>query len=176
MFLAAEFSRRGIPFKSVPELRMDGAIVSSSLIREKIAMGDLENANAMLNARPALYGEVTHGRQLAGRVLGAPTANLTIEYGILPPNGVYATVSEVDGKRYPAVTNIGVSPTFDCSGERRIETHIIGFSGDLYCRKLTVELAAKIRDEKKFSSPSALEAQIRLDCEEAIGILSERKL
>lgn len=175
-FLAAEFKRRGIAFKSVPELRIGGAVVSSSLIREKVAAGDLEAATAMLNARPGLYGEVIHGHQVAGRVLCAPTANLKIEYGVLPPNGVYATLAEVDGRRFPAVTNIGVSPTFTDSGERRIETHIIGFSGNLYQRKLTVELAKKIRDEQKFSTASALEEQIRMDCEKTVGILSKGEL
>ena len=128
----------------------------------------------MLGAVPGLYGEVVPGFQVAKRKLQAPTANLRIEYGVLPPDGVYAGMATVGDKRFPAVTNIGVSPTFEYSDERRVETHIIGFSGDLYRRKLTVELVEKLRDEKKFPSIQALGEQIRSDCEKTIGILAGR--
>ena len=173
-FLTTELARRGIAFAAVPELQMDGSIVSSSLIREKIADGRLDEATAMLGTVPGLYGEVVPGFQVAKRKLQAPTANLRIEYGVLPPDGVYAGMATVGDKRFPAVTNIGVSPTFEYSDERRVETHIIGFSGDLYRRKLTFELVEKLRDEKKFPSIQALGEQIRSDCEKTIGILAGR--
>lgn len=171
-FLAADLERRGIAFNAVREVQMGGSIVSSSLIREKIAAGRLDEAAAMLGTHPGLYGEVVPGFQIAERELHAPTANLHLEYGILPPDGVYAGMTTVGNQRFPAVTNIGFAPTFQYSGERRIETHIIGFSDDLYRRKLIVELFEKIRDEKKFSSVPALEKQIRNDCEKTIGIFA----
>ena len=173
-FLAADLKKRNIAFDAVPEVQIDGSLVSSSLIREKIAAGRLDEAAVMLDAPPALYGEVVPGFQIAERALHAPTANLRLEYGILPPDGVYAGMTTLEDKLFPAVTNIGFSPTFGDSGIRRIETHIVGFSGDLYGRKLVVELFEKIRDEQKFSSVPALKKQIRSDCDKTIGIFAVR--
>jgi len=171
-FLAAELERRGIAFRAVPELHAGARIVSSSIIREAIASGDLAGARAMLGSRPALYGTVESGHRVAGRLLHAPTANLHVEFGVLPPDGVYASCAVVDGDSFPAVTNIGLSPTFGDTGERRVETHLIGFSDRLYDRKITVELIAKLRDEKRFASPEKLAEQIRTDMDNALKALT----
>jgi riboflavin kinase/FMN adenylyltransferase len=171
-FLAAELARRNIAFNAVPELRMNGTIISSSAIREAVAVGDISFAADMLGVFPALYGEVESGFGIAGSELHMPTANIRVDFGILPPDGVYAGRTELDGKTFPAVINIGFSPTFGGTPERRVECHIIGFSGDLYRRKLAVELAARLRDERKFASAEELAKQIRLDRERALEILS----
>ena len=173
-FLAAELKRRGIAFSAVPELRMNGVIVSSSGIREAVAAGKLDAAEAMLGTPPCLYGEVEKGFGIAERELHAPTANIRVDFGILPPDGVYAGLAEVDGRKFAAVTNIGFAPTFGGTNERRVECHLIGFSGNLYRRRIAVELAAKLRGERKFASVSELAKQIAADREKALGLLSGR--
>ncbi len=170
-FLAGELKRRGVAFKAIPELRIGNEIVSSSMIRDAIAAGDLRLASSMLGSSPKLYGTVECGHRLAGRVLHAPTANLHVEFGVLPPDGVYAVRAVAGGKVFPAVANIGLSPTFGDGNGRRVETHIPDFSGDLYRQKLEVEIVAKLRDEKRFTAPAELEAQIRADIVNAMRLL-----
>ena len=171
-FLDAELRRRGIAFSAVPELQMNGAIVSSSSIRDAIASGDLAGASEMLGTAPCLYGEVVTGYGVAGKSLNAPTANLRVDFGVLPPDGVYAGWVDLAGQRFAAVTNIGFSPTFGGTAERRVETHLIGFSGDLYHRSLAVEIAVRLRPEQRFSSIGELERQIRNDRRQAFELLS----
>lgn len=173
MFLARGLERRGIAFRAVPEVRIDGVVVSSSCIREAVATGDLAGAARMLGDFPCLYGEVEPGFRIAERQLHAPTANLRTDFGVLPPDGVYAGWTELGGKRFPTVTNIGFSPTFGGTAERRVESHLIGFSGDLYRKRLAVKIAAKLRDERRFVSVSELERQIKADRAKAAEIFSE---
>jgi len=171
-FLAEELSLRGIAFEAVPELRMNGAIVSSSGIRDAVASGDIAGASEMLGVPPRLYGEVVPGCGIAGKKLNAPTANLRVDFGVTPPDGVYAGRADIDGKRFAAVINIGFSPTFG-GAERRVECHLIDFSGDLYRRQLAVEIAVRLRDEQRFPSIGDLERQIRIDRKRAMELLSK---
>lgn len=171
-YLAAELARRGIAFNPVPEVSFEGLIVSSSLIRNTITAGELDLAMAMLGDYPTLCGEVVHGAGLAGALLNTPTANMYPEFGILPPNGVYATLTTIDGRVYPSVTNIGNAPTFERGGERWTETHLLNFSGELYQRKMTVALVVKLRAEKKFRSAADLKKQIGADIAKAEKILT----
>ena len=120
-----------------------------------------------------MYGEVVPGRGVAGKMLNAPTANLRVDFGVTPPDGVYAGRADVDGKRLVAVINIGFSPTFGGSAERRVECHLVGFSGDLYRQRLAVEIAVRLRGERLFPSIGELERQIRADRKLAIELLSK---
>ena len=172
-FLGTELARRQVAFTAVPELEIDGGVVSSSAIRDAVAGGDLDRAERMMGAPVCLYGEVEPGCRIATAILETPTANLHVDYGVLPPDGVYATWGEVDGRRCPAITNIGVSPTFEQNGGvRRVETHLLGFSGDLYRRQMKIELKKKLRDEVRFSSPADLKRQIAADRAQALQILT----
>lgn len=171
-FLAWMLRRRGIAFDAVPELRVNGSIVSSSGIRDAIASGDLAGASERLGTPPCLYGEVVTGCGIAGKKLDAPTANLRVDFGVLPPDGVYAGWTDLDGKRYVVVINIGFSPTFGGTAERRVECHLVGFSGDLYGRRLAVEIVIRLRAEQRFSSIGELERQIRADRKKAVELLS----
>ena len=109
-----------------------------------------------------IEGTVIKGQQL-GRRLGFPTANIDAE-GLAVENGVYASTVELDGRRYVAMSNVGVRPSVD--GKRRLlETYLFDFDGDLYGRCLTVELGCKIRDERKFSSVDELKDRLKLDAE-----------
>ena len=113
--------------------------------------------------RTVIEGVVKHGRRL-GRELGFPTANLAVPADIVAADGVYRSRAEVDGKTYDAMSNLGRNPSVG-GVERRLETHIFGFSGELYGRLLRVELLEKIRDERKFATVEELRAQIKKDKE-----------
>ena len=108
-----------------------------------------------------IEGVVTHGRQL-GRELGFPTANMEVEDTDGIESGVYESYVEVGGVEYKAMSNLGNNPSVG-GGRRHLETHIFDFSGDLYGRKLRVELRRKIRDERKFDSLEELRHQIEED-------------
>lgn len=110
-----------------------------------------------------LSGTVEHGKAL-GRTVGMPTANLRVDEGcILPEAGVYATVSEIDGEKHLSVTNIGVRPSVDDSPVWTVESHIVGFSGDLYGEKLTLTVLQRIRSQMKFSSLDEVKKQVEAD-------------
>ncbi len=139
----------------------DGKVlpVSSTLLRKYISGGQLDKAYSLSGHHFAVCEEVIHGRQF-GRSVGLPTANQLPRDGfLLPPDGVYATYCKIDGKYYPAVTNLGKRPTFFGEGKRNSETHILGFSGDLYGKKLAVGFISLIRGEKKFGSADELVAE-----------------
>ena len=109
-----------------------------------------------------IEGEVIHGQQL-GRKMGFPTANIDAATVQLP-NGVYASTVEIDGKSYRAMSNIGVRPSVD-GRQRLLETYVFGFTGDLYGRRLAVQLDERIRDERRFASIDELQAQLESDAE-----------
>ena len=167
--LVAYCRQRNIDFVPVPEVEDRGVTVSSSVIRQLIRDGKLSEACALAGRPPQLHGKVVSGMKVAGKELSAPTANLEMDCGILPPDGVYAGSAELDGKFYPAVLNIGLAPTYNVT-VRRIEIHFIGYSGNLYDRELTVYLEKFIRSIRRFSSPEELKAQIMADIAEACGI------
>jgi riboflavin kinase/FMN adenylyltransferase len=124
----------------------------------------------MLGRHFSLEGRVVLGDQ-RGRTLGFPTANLKVQpEQAMPRDGIYATLAHIGNRVLPSVTNIGVRPTFD-GLKRLIETFIFDFHEDIYRRKLTIELAARLRDEMKFKSAEELKEQMARDCEKARTIL-----
>ena len=146
---------------SVPLLDLSVVEVSSSLIRWLIAHGRVRDAAICLGRGYAVRGEVVKGYQ-RGRTIGVPTANLRVTDQLVPPEGVYAGRSTIDGTTYGAAISIGTMPTF---GEnlRQIEAHLIGFAGDLYGKVIEVELADWIREQWKFAGVDALKAQMARD-------------
>lgn len=135
---------------------------SSSRIRELIKNGDVKEANKMLSTPYTICGEVKKGRQ-DGEALGFPTANLELNEYLIPKFGVYSSDVELEnGERYKAAVNIGIRPTFD-EQIPLLEAHILDFSGDLYGKKIHVELNDFIRDEKKFNNIEELKQQIKKD-------------
>jgi riboflavin kinase/FMN adenylyltransferase len=146
---------------------LDGKRVSSTLIRERIASGDLDAAGQMLGRAWALTGKIARGDGL-GQKLGFPTANLEVAGLALPPNGVYAAQALAQGQSHRAVVNIGIRPTLkNPPPQLRVEAHLLNFAGDLYGRELEIVFGEKLRDEKKFASLEELKAQIARDIEEA---------
>ncbi len=155
-------------------LATDGATVSSTAIREALSAGRPRDAAAMLGHWHRIEGPVIGGEQ-RGRVLGYPTANMSIE-GLHPPrHGVYAVLVDVrDGPHrgsYHGAASLGVRPMF---GENtpNIETFLFDFSGDLYGATLSVALVEWLRGEEKFDSLDALIAQMDADCARARSILA----
>lgn len=145
-----------------------GQIVSSTLIRKLIAYGDVEIANTLLGHDYPLTGIVEGGLQ-RGRELGFPTANLAIEaHRLIPANGSYCGYALLNGQKYPAVCNIGLSPTFGDQVRKRVEVHLLNYNGpDFYGNSLTMHFTHKLREEKKFPNLQALIAQIEADCQKA---------
>jgi len=138
---------------------LDG--VSSTNVRNLLRDGDVESAARLLGRPPELEGTVVLGDQRGG-TLGYPTANLSVPADLLvPAYGIYAGAAL--GHR--AAISIGVNPHYG-GDERRIEPHLLDFEGDLYGRRLVVELWRRLRDERAFSSEAELVAQITRDVEE----------
>ncbi|MBI2373486.1 MAG: riboflavin biosynthesis protein RibF [Deltaproteobacteria bacterium] len=154
----------------VPAFELDGLPVSSSRIRGLLEDGDASGAARLLGAPHELFGPVVEGDR-RGRLVGVPTANLAPGEELVPRAGVYATVTTLpDGARLPSVTNVGMRPTFG-GQELRVETHVLGFEGDLYTKWIRVALVDRIRDERRFDGLEALVAQIRDDMARARAIL-----
>jgi len=149
-------------------------VVSSTSIRNLISEGEIDKANKLLGYQFYLRGEIVEGER-RGRSLGFPTMNLSTNWEILPKVGVYATFTELFGKKYNSITNIGFRPTF---GENRlmIETHILDFDQDIYGKEAKVEFVERIRDEKKFGSVDQLVEQIKRDIDQVEKILNEKSL
>jgi riboflavin kinase/FMN adenylyltransferase len=139
--------------------------VSSTNIRNLLRDGDVESAARLLGRPPELEGTVVLGDQRGG-TLGYPTANLSVPADLLvPAYGIYAGAAL--GHR--AAISIGVNPHYG-GDERRIEPHLLDFEGDLYGRRLVVELWRRLRDERAFSSEAELVAQITRDVEETRAV------
>ena len=107
-----------------------------------------------------------------GRTIGIPTANIDSQRELLPRVGVYATrVVLDDGRVIASVTNVGLRPTFQGEGVR-VEAHLFDFDGDLYGRRVRLDVLARLRDEKRFNGIDALVAQIHEDVAAAKAILA----
>ena len=140
-----------------------GKVVSSTVIRDMLE-SHFYIANEMLGNPYFLYGEVVHGKHLGGRVIGFPTINQQIPGNkLVPVFGVYASRVYIDGCYYRGISNLGKKPTIQGSHETGLETHILGYNGDLYGRDIRTELLYFIRPEEKFSNIEDLKKQIQND-------------
>ncbi len=153
-----------------PMLR-EGEVVSSTAIRSALSQGDMIKVSRLLGRRFTLSGEVAKGDQ-RGRTLGFPTANLVPDLEqALPPDGVYTTRAFVGETAYPAVTNIGIRPTFG-DGKRIVEVHILDFEDrELYGHEIMIELVQRLRGEVRFSGADELKAQMKRDVEQTRALL-----
>lgn len=154
-------------------VQLDGRMVSSTRIRGLIEAGDLEKTNEYLGRYFSFGGRVIHGDH-RGRTLGFPTANLAIgPHRAMLPNGAYAVLVWLKGKRYNGIANIGDNPTFEgCN--RRLEVNILDFSQNIYDAAITVQFVAKLREQKKFSGIDALIKQLRADEINARKLLADK--
>jgi riboflavin kinase/FMN adenylyltransferase len=163
--LAGLCAAAGLGFTVLPAVRVGSAEVSSSRIRAALLGGDVEEA-ATLCARPhRLVGSVRAGAG-RGRTIGFPTANLDRLQTLAPGDGVYAVRVPVGGATFPGAANVGPNPTFGDMA-RKVEVHLIGFTGDLYDQTLAVDFIKRLRDTRPFASAAELVDQLRRDVEQA---------
>ena len=169
--LASLCHSAGATLEVVEPVSEGDVIVSSSSIRRAIGEGRLQDAVAMLGHAYQVSGRVVAGAQ-RGREIGFPTANLAEVANLLPPDGVYAGVCDAGGTSFPAAVHLGPNPTF---GEqlRKLEVHLVGYSGSLYDAELAVELLAEVRGTRTFSGREALVTQLQQDVARVVAIADE---
>lgn len=160
--LAGFCEQEGLCCRVVPQQELYGVRISSTHIRALLEQGKLQEAAGFLGHPHILTGTVAAGKQL-GRTIGIPTANLSYPRELLMlPHGVYACRVQWDGACYNAMTNIGTRPTVSGTGVT-VESHLLGFSGDLYGKTIQVSFYEYLRPEHKFPNLSCLEKQIEKD-------------
>lgn len=162
-FLKENEEKYGYHLHVLEPYKIDGNVVSSTLIRNYIAIGAVDYCPAYMGRYYSIGGTVVVGNKL-GRTMGFPTLNITIDDSMVTPsNGVYITYCAIDGRRYESITNVGIKPTIG-KYKKNVETHIFDFNQDIYGKEIRVEFILKIRDEQKFDGVNQLSAQIKKDC------------
>jgi len=159
-------ARYGFRAEKIDPVRYKDFVVSSTRIRRLVQEGRVDEAGALLGHHYFIDGEVARGAG-RGRTIGFPTANLDTANDLLPPAGVYATTIAIDGVVLPAITNIGVRPTFGDTDRILVETHVFDLDADLYGQTLRLSFVQRLRDERPFPDVDALKAQIEADCRSA---------
>jgi riboflavin kinase / FMN adenylyltransferase len=155
----------GFTIAAATLLELEGTPISSSAIRSRLDDGDVAWAARAMGRPFQLTGTVVKGEG-RGRTIGVPTANLDVPAGLMVPgNGVYAGHAVAGEQLWPAVTNVGVRPTFDGTS-RSVEVHLLDADEDLYGRELGFRFLHRIRGEQRFDGPDQLVARIQLDIEE----------
>ena len=161
--LRAWCAERGVGCDIIPKVELRGVTVSSTHIRALAGEGYMEAAAAFLGHPYALTGTVRHGKHLGTEEL-FPTVNLMPEpWRALPRFGVYAAHALPSGSACAGVTNVGVRPTVEDDDRVTVETHLVGFDGDLYEKEIRVEFLRYLRPERKFGSMAELHGQIERD-------------
>lgn len=151
--------------EKLPEFNSEYGRVSSTTIRHSILEGDLERAGNMLGYHYYLAGTIVEGNHI-GRKIGFPTANVhpMNPYKLIPMNGVYAIRTELKGKTYNGMLNIGFRPTIDsASAVKTIEAHLFDVSGDFYDEQVVIHFVKRVRDEMKFKGIDELKRQLKKD-------------
>ncbi len=175
VFLEENADKYGYKYFCIPALTDENDVVSSTLIKKLLSVGEVERANRLLRSRLARSGVVNQGDQV-GRTIGFPTANIEYPEQIVKlPYGVYcgkvnlASVSSCNNE-YKVVLNWGIKPTVSSVAKPLLEAHIIGFNGNLYGQEIEIEIDRKIREEKKFNSLEELKEQIKKDMEACLKL------
>jgi riboflavin kinase/FMN adenylyltransferase len=155
--------KNGFDVLIIPPVQYRGEVVSSTIIRREVAEGDVSHAGRLLGRPFALTGEVISGTG-TGRKFTFPTLNLATEQELLPARGVYITRTLFEGEKcsHRSVTNIGMRPTFNGSS-LSVETHLLDFQPTTTPKRIEVRFWKRLREEKKFSGPEELRAQIARD-------------
>lgn len=170
VLLERHLATRGIKTASIAAVVDAGGVpISSSRIRDALALGDVAGANAMLGAPWTVRGQVVHGDK-RGRLLGFPTANMVLPADNLLRHGIYAVRVRIGSTWHGGVASFGRRPTFD-DGAPRLETFVFDFCADLYGQILDIVFAGWVRGEEKFATVEALVAQMQRDTEKSRAIL-----
>ena len=163
--LARGAAELGMGWDIIPAVAVDGVTVSSTRIRSLLEEGRAEEAGRLLGRPFSIAGTIAHGKGLGSRI-GRPTLNL-LPGGdqLIPARGVYVAAAELAGRRFPAVTNVGVRPTVDRDGGVTVESHLLEAEGDFYGESCRVSLLKRLRPEEEFPGLRELQAQIAADAE-----------
>lgn len=166
----------GFGFERVEPLKVNGKTISSSLIRDRLATGNVAEANDLLGYQYFVFGRVAFGNQI-GKNIGFPTANIQIKdsHKMLPCNGVYIVKVNWNSYDYYGMCNIGIRPTINKSNFT-FEVHLFDFYHDIYNDYLTVFFLDRIRDEKKFNSLQELESQLQTDKKITLDFLKRNRI
>ena len=157
----------GFEVHAHPAVVVDGERVSSTAVREALALGDLDHAARLLGRPYAICGRVVHGAK-RGRGMGFPTANVRLARRKPALTGIFAVKCEGAATRgLEGVASLGMNPAVAQNGPATLEAFLFDFQGDLYGRRLSIEFLKKLRDEAPFASLDDLVAQIRRDCDTA---------
>ena len=155
----------GFTLEECDTVLADGEPVTSERIIFELAKGTLAKANELLGHPYLIIGEVMHGKAI-GRTVGMPTANIGYKpYKQLPADGVFGTISDIDGKFVKGLTNIGKRPSVDNFDYVTIEDFLLDFSGDLYGKRITLDVHVLIRGVQKFNNIDEVKAQVNKDIE-----------
>ncbi|HET7403930.1 MAG TPA: bifunctional riboflavin kinase/FAD synthetase, partial [Usitatibacter sp.] len=165
--LHAAGRRIGFEVEILPPV-LDGASrISSTAIREALAMGDFQTATELLGRPYTICGRVLHGAK-RGRLLGFPTANVRLARPRAALHGIFAVKCYGAATRgLEGVASLGTNPAIGAGGPATLEAFLFDFSGDLYGRRISIEFVKKLREEAHFASLDELSAQIRRDCDAA---------
>lgn len=170
--LQAAGKEHGFTVEVHPTVYCNDTMVSSTLIRQKIASGHVEEIFPLLGRLFEIEGIVIHGAK-RGRELGFPTINLEISSGMISPaDGVYTVSLTIENIQYYGVANIGTNPTFK-GRNRRLEVHILNFTGNLYGQSVKVSFLQHIRGQITFANGEELKMQIFQDVKAAQNFIGK---
>lgn len=163
----------GIRSFRVPQLDLKGKKISSTLIREALWTGKIQDANQYLGYPFFINGTIVGGQRI-GRQMGFPTANIITrdKHKLIPSDGVYAVKLNLNNEMLDGMLNIGVRPTLEAEKiYKTIEVHIFDFSRNIYGQDVTLIFVERLRDEIKFQNISDLVLQMKQDQKDALKIL-----
>jgi riboflavin kinase/FMN adenylyltransferase len=168
--LAELGGKYGFALEQLDPVIVEDAVVSSTRVRDLLRVGRVWETRALLGRFHSITGTVQHGRGV-GASLGFPTANLAEPANILPKDGVYACRMQIDGATWPAVTNVGVKPSFGIH-ERTVESYLLDADIRLYGKNVELAFVQRLRDERCFADPEELRLRIAQDAELARAVLA----
>jgi riboflavin kinase/FMN adenylyltransferase len=168
-FLRTQSEKWGFGYTACAPVLSGGERCSSSSIRALLNEGRVRDAATLLGRPYSISGRVQQGER-RGRLIGFPTANIVPAHLFTPANGVYAVRADANGQLCNGVANLGLRPTFGGKGIR-LEVHLFDWTGDLYAKRMEVELLERIREERAFAGIEALKSQIEQDAMQARAIL-----
>jgi len=172
--LRAFCNKNGIELSVVPFEKRNGEKLSTRNLKCLVSSGNVRELNALLSQPYFIKGVVLHAKH-NGTGLGFPTANIAIDRNRLPLcDGIYATITHVDDKTYPSMTNVGAKPTFN-DNTPSIETYIFDFDNDLYGKEIQIDFIERTRDIQKFENTQALHQRLQLDEKQIREILKSRR-
>ncbi|MBU1042939.1 MAG: bifunctional riboflavin kinase/FAD synthetase [Candidatus Omnitrophica bacterium] len=172
-FLKAYASKAGFKLSVISALKKSKIIISSSLIRNLVESGKLDQAAGLLGRRFSVLGTVVKGDS-RGRVLGYPTANVDPHQEALPPDGVYAVKAKINNRWYGGMLYIGKRMTFyEKADNRAIEANLFNFNRYIYDQVIELVFIKKIRNDKKFNSAQLLKNQLQKDKTHAMEIIKK---